>query len=135
MPRLRRLQVAIEDDQVRPQRHRAHEDFLQLAASHDGARIDLAPPLEDDVEDLHAGRAGKLAQFLQRILRGAPPFGENADEDRAALDADLAHRRRAGHLRFQRLGSFQRVELEVLHRRRRLLPVQLAAGVEGQERR
>src|SRR5439155_2827477 len=49
VPRLRRLQVAIEDDQIGTERHRAHQDFLQFASADDGAGIDLLACLQDDV--------------------------------------------------------------------------------------
>src|SRR5205814_2869710 len=84
---LRRGEIAIEDEQVSVEGHRAHEDLLQLAFTDERARIDLAPPLQDRVEDLDAGGARELAQLGHRILRGGARTGERAHQQGTSFAA------------------------------------------------
>ena len=135
VPRLRRRQVVIEDQQIRAQRHGAHQDFLELALPHQRARVDLPPPLQDGVEHLHVGGPRQLAQLLHGGLRPLPVSLVNADEQGAAFHAHRPHRRYPRHLLLEggdlRLG----VELQVVERGRVLHLVQLALQVPGHQRR
>src|SRR5205814_10454834 len=69
MTRLQRRQVAVEDEQVRAQRHRADEDVLQLALADQRARVGIAAALQDGIEDFDAGGARELGKFRERCLR------------------------------------------------------------------
>ena len=133
--RLRRREVAVEDEQIDPERHRPHEDLLQLALADHRARIDLAPPLQDDVQDFHAGRARQLAQLGHRVLGGGSRTGERAHQDGAAFAPHRATRCGPRHLLLELGGGFLRIEPQLLDRRRLLEAIQLAALVEGEQRR
>ena len=62
---LRGAQVAVEDDDVRHELHRAQDELLELALAHQVARVRLTAHLEDGVEHLHPGGAREFPQLAQ----------------------------------------------------------------------
>ena len=135
MARLRGSQIPIEHEEVGSERHRAHQDLLQLALADQRAGIDLAARLQDHVEHLHVRGARQLLELLQRSLRRRPIAGMDADENGAPGDADGADRSDASHLLLQRCDLPLRVELQLVEARSLGQVVQIARRVPRHQRR
>ena len=133
--RLRGSQIPIEHEQVGSERHRAHQDLLQLAFADQRAGIDLAARLQDHVEHLHVRGARQLLELLQRSLRRRPIAGMDADENGAPGDADGADRSDASHLLLQRCNLPLRVELQLVEAWSLGQVVQVARRVPRHQRR
>ena len=75
--RLAGRQIGIEDQHLRVELHRAHQDLLELAAADEELGIRLGPALVDHVEHAHAGGAAELAQLRDLGAQRAcgTPFG------------------------------------------------------------
>ena len=135
MPRLRWREIAVEDEQVRAQRHRADEDLLELALAHQRAGVDLPPGLEHQVEHLDVGGSRQLLQFLKGCLCRRPITRVHADQDRAARDAHRPDRRDPRHLLLERGDLRLRIELQVVEAGCLRELVQVAGRVPGHQRR
>ena len=126
----------VEHQQISVQRHRAHQDVLQLALADQRARVGIAPVLQHVVEDPDTGGPRQFGKLAQRSLGRTAITLVHTDQDGAPFHADLAHRRGPRHLLFQRDGLRQRIEIERMDALCGNLPVEVArAGVERQERR
>ena len=93
VPRLRRAQVVVEDDEVGLVRLDQLLELLDLARADIGGDVDLLPLLQHAADDDQAGRLGQPADLVQRVVGRDIAVGQdNPDQDGSFLTSERSVR-------------------------------------------
>ena len=130
---LRRVKIAVEDDEADVVVHGLQHELVELSAPHDVAGIGDPPPLDDRVDDRHAGRASELTQLRHGVVRiDLPPVRDVNEDGPFAVALDLAVAALQAELALEGLDELVEAEVERVPRdRRQLRPHRAVARIGG----
>jgi hypothetical protein len=111
---LRGREFAVEDDEVCAEAQGAHDQFVDLAAPQERARVNVGAPLDDVVEHHEIGGGGEFAQFGHGFFGIGTRTRGDADEDRTVAAFGATRRAAiARHFVFERVDEIEKINVEL----------------------